>query len=123
MELLVMRETSMAKLEVSPFQSDITSKQKLRVPVRSIDSIVAAGEAPPPQLIKIDVEGAELLVLEGALQTIRSHHPQIFVEVHSSGLLGQCAELLAREGYALEHIDTNRALASSADTFQICAFT
>lgn len=39
-------------------------------------------EGPPPDLLKIDVEGAELVVLEGALETIRRHRPDMLIEVH-----------------------------------------
>ena len=35
-----------------------------------------------PSLVKIDVEGAELSVLEGAMQTLRSVRPILFVEIH-----------------------------------------
>jgi len=35
-----------------------------------------------PSIIKIDVEGHELQVLEGAKETIRKHKPMILVEIH-----------------------------------------
>lgn len=122
MDLVVMPETSMAKLEISQFQVGRTSHRKIRVPVRSIDSKIAAGEAPPPQLMKIDVEGAELLVLRGALHTIRTHHPEIFAEVHSPALLSQCVGLLQLEGYTIEDIGNDRDAARSKDVFQIRAY-
>lgn len=36
----------------------------------------------PPDFCKIDVEGAEIGVLEGAQRTLAEHHPQVVVEVH-----------------------------------------
>jgi len=33
-------------------------------------------------LVKLDVEGAELNVLRGMKNTLQSHHPGILVEVH-----------------------------------------
>ncbi len=38
---------------------------------------------PPPDFIKIDVEGAELDVIKGAQETIKKYRPRIFVEAHT----------------------------------------
>ena len=40
---------------------------------------------PPPDFIKIDVEGAEVALLEGAQETISRYKPRIFVETHIMG--------------------------------------
>jgi FkbM family methyltransferase len=54
-----------------------------RVTVRTLDALVAAGEAPPrPALVKIDVEGHELDVLQGAQATIGEGRPAIVFEVN-----------------------------------------
>ena len=121
MDLMVMPETSMAKLEASRFQADETSDNRVRVKVRSIDSVVAAGKAPPPSLMKIDVEGAEVMVLTGARATLRQHRPVIFAEVHSAALLAECERLLQGEGYRIEHVDEDADAARAKDVFQIKA--
>ena len=76
-----------------------------RVPVRRLDSLVEdgpgivepgrgstdreddhgadSGPLPPPDGLKIDVEGAELAVLEGAERTIDRHRPLVVVEPHA----------------------------------------
>ncbi len=58
--------------------------QPSSVPVCAVrlDEFVRAGGA-PPSVIKIDVEGAELWVLQGAAETLRTVRPRIFLEVHS----------------------------------------
>jgi hypothetical protein len=43
-------------------------------------------DLPPPDLIKIDVEGHELKVFQGAYNTISKHRPVIFYEsMHGTG--------------------------------------
>ena len=53
----------------------------LEVPVTSVDAYVAAG-GPPPDVVKVDVEGAEVAVLHGMVDTLRDHRPAVLVEVH-----------------------------------------
>jgi FkbM family methyltransferase len=50
------------------------------IEVRTLDSWVAETGAPLPDLVKIDVEGAELWVLEGGAEVLRRSQPVIFVE-------------------------------------------
>ncbi len=40
------------------------------VPIRSIDSIVKTGICPPPDFIKIDIQGGEMAALKGAANTL-----------------------------------------------------
>jgi FkbM family methyltransferase len=46
----------------------------------TIDYLVSSGQIPPPDVIKIDVEGAELAVIRGAQQTISEYMPIIIFE-------------------------------------------
>ena len=52
----------------------------LRLPTVRLDDLVAAGDIPPPNVIKIDVEGGELAAFRGAESTLRRHQPQIVFE-------------------------------------------
>jgi FkbM family methyltransferase len=54
------------------------------VPTRPLDDIL--GERTRVDVIKIDVEGAEGLVLAGAGETLRRHRPALFVEFSPPGL-------------------------------------
>jgi FkbM family methyltransferase len=51
------------------------------VTVIRLDDFVSAG-APPPDLIKVDVEGAELWVLEGAREILKTRRPIVLLELH-----------------------------------------
>ena len=44
----------------------------------------ALGGMPAPQIIKVDVEGAALEVLMGALEIVRTSRPTLIIEVHTS---------------------------------------
>lgn len=63
----------------------------IRLKTTTIDNVVAAGLAPPPDIISIDAQGAELRILHGAKETIRSHVLAIVSEVEFSEIYaGQC---------------------------------
>ena len=75
----------------------------VEVPVTSLDAAVQ--KYSPPQLIKIDVEGAEMSVLSGAKLLIAAHRPAIFLSVHGDKLHTSCREFLRRFGYSFEPLD------------------
>src|ERR1700722_11234750 len=55
----------------------------IEIEIDSLDNQIASTPLPPPDFVKIDVEAAELEVLEGMRQTLSTHHPRLFIEVHS----------------------------------------
>jgi len=70
----------------------------------------------PPAALKIDVEGGELLVLNGARKLLAEHCPTVFVATHSPQLLDDCRSLLEGFGYMVEAVasDPNELLATPA---------
>lgn len=54
--------------------------------------------------VKIDVEGAEMAVLEGAAETIRRERPTIFLSTHGAEVHRRCLAWLRERGYALRPI-------------------
>jgi len=67
----------------------------LMVPALMLDSL----GLPPPNLIKIDVEGAEAAVLRGAGKTLRKAHPVVFVALHSHEQRALCLAILSKAHY------------------------
>jgi FkbM family methyltransferase len=55
------------------------ARGELLVPTTTIDAIVASWSI--PSFVKIDVEGAECAVLEGATRTLAIHRPLVLIEV------------------------------------------
>jgi FkbM family methyltransferase len=79
------------------------------VPGRSLDSLLSTGSIPKPDVLKVDVEGAELMVFRGAeclLSQTDSPRAIIFEELNSSsrklGIAdGAAAEFLKAKGYTI----------------------
>jgi FkbM family methyltransferase len=49
-----------------------------------LDTLIALGGLPDPHLVKIDVEGAEAAVLDGASEVLRRARPVLLIELHST---------------------------------------
>ncbi len=56
-------------------------KGEMSTELVSIDDLVAQGGVKPPDVVKVDVEGAEVEVLQGMAQTIKSFQPLIIYEI------------------------------------------
>jgi len=80
---LISAETTWGKLASV---SSTVAKQvgEIKVPVRRLDSMIAGGELPLPDLIKIDVEGAEVAVLKGARESLNKARPIMLIELHGT---------------------------------------
>jgi FkbM family methyltransferase len=82
----------------------------LRVPCLRLDQEVFSGRLPMPDVLKIDVEGAELKFLNGARSIISQRHPEIVLDTHEflggefSAIHAQCCQLLTELGYRLDLI-------------------
>src|ERR1043166_6475041 len=101
-EFQVMGQESMGKLAESPFQPEHTSTRRISVELVSLDDLLAQARIPAPGLIKIDVEGGELLVLRGAAELLRTYQPVLFLELHSPELARDCRNFLEALGYEIE---------------------
>ena len=86
-----------------------SSSTELNIKTVAIDSLVHAREIDPPKFVKIDVEGAEGLVLLGMRETIASSKPVVLLECSDLGR-DTSWKLLHDAGYRCESAITRQSI-------------
>jgi FkbM family methyltransferase len=100
-QLQVVDDQSWSKLAdygEHPFTVDLIDVETV-----AIDDLLARGALPPPDLVKIDVEGAEIAVLQGMRDTIERHHPAIICELHDTH--AEFVSSMKAHGYRLINLE------------------
>jgi len=77
------------------------------VETSSLDTFIAENSL-KPYAIKIDVEGAEYLVMNGVAQTLKDIRPIFFIEMHTILNMFKVGEILHAAKYRLELLDEGR---------------
>ena len=83
------------------------------VPVVTVDAVVERFGV-SPHVIKIDVEGAEYAVLQGARATLLDARPTIALSLHSERQESMCVEHLKGLGYTFETLGPGELVAKHA---------
>jgi FkbM family methyltransferase len=78
---------------------------RMMVNVAQIDTLVADMKTSPPSVIKVDVEGAECELLEGARNVLQTHRPILFIEIHSAANVFHVQNFLNEMGYRISLIE------------------
>jgi FkbM family methyltransferase len=80
-----------------------TGEEAIRVRVTTLDAAVKRFGA--PDFIKLDVEGAEANVLEGAVETLARRRPGWLIEIHGAAEGAEVRGILADFGYQFYELD------------------
>lgn len=96
----------------------VPTRLVLEVPAVSLDAWFSAGE--PVQFVKIDVEGAEGLVLAGMRRLLREQRPVLAVEFHDDEAWESRHELL-EAGYDLSRPDGSPLDPAGARAYHVIA--
>jgi FkbM family methyltransferase len=90
------------------FVHDVVACEQIEsVPVQRLDSVIETADIQTIDVIKIDIEGAEFSVLQGAQNLLKKHRPLLLLEVFDEALQrqGSSAEslmsFLRSQGYKL----------------------
>jgi precorrin-6B methylase 2 len=79
----------------------------------ALDDSLRKDELFTPDLMKLDVDGAEVSALTGAKELLAHRQPHLIVETHSAQLERDCAELLIELGYRPVVVSPRRWLAQN----------
>jgi FkbM family methyltransferase len=100
-------------------QAGASSSEEVReVPVRSLDSVIK--ELPPPDLLKIDIEGAEVDCLCGARSLLKENRPLLLIELHATNQA--VAEILRDSHYASLILGSDQSITEGHWNVQILAY-
>jgi FkbM family methyltransferase len=87
------------EIEQTGFMGHLSRDGGISVPTATLDSLVKDGKVLPPDYIKMDIEGAELLALRGARETFQRYLPLLFLATHGREVHVECCRLLESWGY------------------------
>jgi FkbM family methyltransferase len=107
--LLVVGEASWSHLASTGRHADV--RDEIDVTVVAVDELVQAGTIPPPDVVKIDTEGAELQAIAGMRATIERHRPAIVCELHDTN--EPFVALMDELGYAMTNLEGPAAVAEA----------
>lgn len=71
----------------------------------TLDGLVHEEGYPAPDVLKIDIEGAEGAALRGAQAVLSEHGPHLVVEVHDADQRAACRAVLEHAGYAVDVVE------------------
>jgi FkbM family methyltransferase len=105
-ELLLAHHIGGAMLKSAGAPPDLAGR--LDVEIAALDSLTESGSIKPPNFVKIDVEGAEIDVLQGMKAILRRWAPTIMLELDDehvtacSNKVARCQSFLSKFGYRTE---------------------
>lgn len=94
------------------------SQAEIRVPAISLDEFVYQDGQPAPDVIKMDIEGGEVLAIPGMRRMLAEHHPVILLEVHGAESAQAAWTGLTAAGYQLSRMATGFPVIPSLEAMQ-----
>jgi len=89
----------------------VRNGKRASIKTRKLDDILADNQVTNVKLIKIDVEGAEIEVLKGAVSTLKKDHPKIIFEAWNNSYLNTIRQFLLEKDYRISPIGKKNYLA------------
>jgi len=100
-EFLIGPSGAMGKVKGSAGRDTVDYQEGLRVQGISIDGLIDNTGYPSPDIVKIDIEGGEVLALPGMAKLLHQKHPLVFLELHGPESAKSSWEHLIDYGYRI----------------------
>jgi FkbM family methyltransferase len=95
------------EIEETGFMGRLSDEGGITVRTATLDSLVDDGTVQPPDYVKMDIEGAEVLALRGAARSFQRFHPVLFLATHGREVEAECRRLLEFWGYECRNLSPN----------------
>lgn len=99
----------------SPSEFHADAAGAFDVPAIALDTWVAETGSREPDVVKMDVEGAEAAVLRGGERTFLAHKPILYLSLHGDQQRQACGGLLSRWGYRVRSLEQGLSQATSSE--------
>lgn len=100
----VHESVGMGKAAGSAGRCEEQYQAQIKVPALSLDEFVYEQGNPPPDAVKMDIEGGEVLALPGMKRILSEHHPLLFLELHGPESEQAAWRALTAAGYTLHEM-------------------
>jgi FkbM family methyltransferase len=102
--------------EIARLVGEEPDAARLTVPIDSLDHQIEARSLPPPDFVKLDIEGMEMPALRGMKGTLARHAPVLYIEVHGADVrrkeanITAVADFVLRFGYKIRHVESGNEI-------------
>ena len=111
------------KADGSAGRKDVDYKAAITVEGISLDDFVFRDGNPEPNIIKMDVEGGEVLALPGMRRILKEIKPTVFLEIHGPEAAEKAYETFIENDYQMHSLEKEYPLIESAEDLGWKAYT
>jgi FkbM family methyltransferase len=97
-------------------------QREITVPGTSLDIFVYGQGNPPPQVVKMDIEGGEVLALPGMRRVLAEARPVMLMELHGPESARSAWDLLTSAGYTIREMKPGYSRVTSLDALDWKAY-
>ena len=118
---LVHESTSMGKVDGSAGRQE-EYRQTIEIPGISLDDFIFETDFPAPQVVKMDIEGGEVMAVHGMRQLLKNTRPILLIELHGPEAARVVGRSLLDAGYLLRGMKPGYPILANPEDFDWKAY-